>query len=109
MAAPSSELISADSHINEAPDLWERRLPGRLRERGPRLVRADDGRDLWVADGINPTPLMWATNAAGQRGEGEAFEDHEMTIPREEMIRGSFDPDARLSDMDVDGLAAEVL
>jgi len=109
VAHPASELISADSHINEAPDLWEHRLPERLRERGPRLVRTDDGKDVWVADGINPSPLMWATNAAGQRRQGEAFDDHEMTIPREEMIRGSFDPDARLSDMDLDGLAAEVL
>ena len=102
-------LISADSHINEAPDLWERRLPARLRERGPRLVRTDDGRDLWVTEGIGPTPLMWATNAAGQRREGEAFDDHAMTITREEMIRGSYDPAARLADMDTDGLEAEVL
>ena len=109
MAAPTPELISADSHINEAPDLWEGRLPERLRARGPRLVRGDDGRDVWVAEGISPTPLMWATNAAGQRLEGEAFDDHEMTITREEMVRGSYDPAARLTAMTADGLAAEVL
>jgi predicted TIM-barrel fold metal-dependent hydrolase len=109
VADSARQLISADSHINEAPDLWERRLPRRIRERGPRLVRTDDGKDVWVADGISPTPLMWATNAAGQRREGEAFDDHEMTIPREEMIRGSFEPEARLTDMDRDGLTAEVL
>jgi len=105
----SNRLISADSHINEAPDLWEARLPSGLRERGPRLVRTDDGNDVWVTEGLGPMPLMWATNAAGQREEGQPFEDHEMTITREEMVRGSYDPEARLADMDVDGLEAEVL
>ncbi|HLN16470.1 MAG TPA: amidohydrolase family protein [Acidimicrobiales bacterium] len=109
MAIGRPTLISADSHVNEAPDLWEARLTEQLRDRGPRLVHTDDGRDLWVAEGINPVPLMWATNAAGQRGDGEAFDDHEMTITRDEMMRGSYDPVARLADMDADGLSAEVL
>jgi predicted TIM-barrel fold metal-dependent hydrolase len=102
-------LVSADSHVNEAPDLWESRLPSRLRERGPRLVRGDDGQDVWVAEGIGPMPLVWATNAAGQRPPDGPFEDHEMTISREEMVTGSYDPKARLTDMDADGVDAEVL
>lgn len=109
MIATAHGLISADSHINEAPDLWEARLPARLRDRGPRLVHTDDGQDVWLAEGLNPMPLMWATNAAGQRREGEAFDDHEMTIGRDEMIRGSYDPVARVADMEADGLDAEVL
>jgi predicted TIM-barrel fold metal-dependent hydrolase len=52
---------------------------------------------------------MWPTNAAGQRAEGEPYDDHELTISRDEMIRGSYDPHARLADMDTDELAAEVL
>jgi predicted TIM-barrel fold metal-dependent hydrolase len=109
MIAATHGLISADSHINEAPDLWEARLPARLRERGPRLVHTDDGQDVWVAEGLGPVPLMWATNAAGQRREGEAFDDHEMTIGRDEMMRGSYDPAARVADMEADGVDAEVL
>jgi predicted TIM-barrel fold metal-dependent hydrolase len=109
MTSAAHGLISADSHINEAPDLWEARLPARLRERGPRLVRTDDGQDVWVAEGFGPVPLMWATNAAGQRREGEAFDDHEMTIGRDEMMRGSYDPAARVADMEADGVDAEVL
>ena len=105
----TERLISADSHINEAPDTWEERLPSGLRQRGPRLLRDDQGVDHWVTEGLAPSPLMWATNAAGQRDEGQPFEDHEMLINREEMIVGSYDPQARLADMDTDGLAAEVL
>ena len=56
------------------------------RERGPRLVRTEDGQDHWVIDGLGPMPLIWATNAAGQHEEGQPFEDHEMTITRDEMM-----------------------
>lgn len=102
-------LISADSHINEAPDLWEQRLPRGMRERGPRLVRNHEDKDMWVTEGLAPSPLMWATNAAGQRQEGKPYESHDMTIGREGLLAGSYDPQARLKDMDVDGLDAEVL
>jgi predicted TIM-barrel fold metal-dependent hydrolase len=106
---PRHGLISADSHVNEAPGLWEQRLPARMRQRGPRLVRNDEGRDVWITEGLAPLPLVWATNAAGQRAEGEPFDDHDMTINREELIAGSYDPASRLQDMDTDGLDAEVL
>ena|SRR5436190_15505751 len=73
-------LISADSHINEAPDLWETRLPARLRARGPRLVRKDDGRDVWETEGLAATPLMWATHAAA--GQQESRSGDELSAPR---------------------------
>ena len=109
MAPSTDTLISADSHINEAPGLWEERLPAGLRERGPRLVRTDDGRDVWMTEGLAPSPLMWPTNAAGQREADQPYDEHELTINREQMMLGSYDPHARLVDMDTDGLAAEVL
>lgn len=103
------DLVSADSHVNEPAELWETYLSAGLRERGPRVIRDDHGRDVWVADGLDPVPIMWATNAAGQRRADGAFDDHEMTIAREEMVPGSYDPGARLAAMDTDGLDAEVL
>ncbi len=36
-------LISADSHVNEPPDLWVKRVPEALRDRAPRIERFDDG------------------------------------------------------------------
>ena len=53
-------LISADSHINEAPDLWETRLPKALRERGPRLVR--------TAGRTGPVGDRWARSHAAHLG-----------------------------------------
>ena len=32
------QLISADSHVNEPPELWSDRVPAKLRDRALRLV-----------------------------------------------------------------------
>ena len=36
------QLFSADSHVNEPPEAWER-VPKDFRERGPRIVRNPPG------------------------------------------------------------------
>jgi len=102
-------LISADSHVNEAPDTFEAHLPSRLRERGPRIVRLPDGRDAWAGEGFSPRPLQFGVHAAGKRADGEAYATTRLDITRDEMVRGSYDPSARVVDMDRDGLDAEVL
>jgi predicted TIM-barrel fold metal-dependent hydrolase len=102
-------LISADSHVNEAPDLFETRLPASLRDRGPRIRANDEGQDCWVTEGLPPSPLSFGVHAAGKRKEGEAFQNTKLHISRADMVQGSFDPHARLTDMDTDGLDAEVL
>jgi len=102
-------LISADSHVNEAPDTFEARLPAAWRERGPRIVTLDDGRDAWVGEGFAPRPLQFGVHAAGRRNDGEAYTTTRLDISRDEMVKGSYDPRARLVDMDRDGLDAEVL
>ncbi|MCU1463650.1 MAG: hypothetical protein JWO37_3725 [Acidimicrobiales bacterium] len=102
-------LVSADSHVNEAPDLFQTRLPKAMRDRGPRIRTDDSGQDCWFTEGLPPTPLSFGVHAAGKRREGEAFEGRSLFISRDEMVKGSYDPHARLTDMDTDGLDAEVL
>ena len=46
------QLISADSHINEPPDLWTSRVPSPLRERAPRMARLEQG-DAWILVCVN--------------------------------------------------------
>ncbi len=48
-------VVSADSHVNEPPDVWQKRLPARLRDRGPKLVRCADGGDGWTYEGKKPS------------------------------------------------------
>ena len=43
------KLISADSHVNEPPDLWTSRLAEQNRDRAPRIERFEQG-DAWVME-----------------------------------------------------------
>ena len=50
-------IIDADAHVNEPPDLWQDRVPARLRDRAPKVVHTDDG-DWWsFDDGKRMRPL----------------------------------------------------
>ena len=44
-------IISADSHVQELPELWTTRIDSRFRDRAPRIVRLEDGNDWWICDG----------------------------------------------------------
>ena len=46
-------IISADSHVIEPPDLWEKRLPAALWDRAPRFPEAREG------EGIHKHPGAW--------------------------------------------------
>lgn len=65
--------ISSDSHFGEPPDLWEQRLPAKLKDRAPRY----------------PKIALYETN--------------------HHLRGGAWDPDERLKDIALDGVAAEVL
>jgi hypothetical protein len=95
-------LISADSHVNEPPDLWRSRVPAAMVDRVPRMERLPEG-DAWSIEGA-PDPINFAMNACAglPRSETRAW-------ARFEDIRaGGHDP-ARLVEMDADGVDAEVL
>jgi predicted TIM-barrel fold metal-dependent hydrolase len=48
------QRISADSHMTEPPDLWEKRLPPALRDRAPRFPNRDNSRSHERAGGWDP-------------------------------------------------------
>ncbi len=100
-------IISADSHVFEPIDLWEKRIDKRFRERGPRYIRDYEGKPgTWfVCEGATPRSV------AGIGAVG---------IPKEELAKfagshyqdlrpGGYDPVKRLEDQDIDGVSAEVL
>jgi hypothetical protein len=97
------QLISADSHVNEPPDLWTARVPSAFRERAPRMQRFEQG-DAWIIEGAED-PINFGMNAVAglppdQISSWKRFED----------IRpGGYDPLARATEMDQDGVDAEVL
>ena len=44
-------LVSVDDHVCEPPDMWERHLDAKWKDRAPRLVHKQDGSDVWVFEG----------------------------------------------------------
>ncbi|HEY7067765.1 MAG TPA: amidohydrolase family protein [Chloroflexota bacterium] len=99
-------LISADSHVLEPADLWATRLPVAYRERAPRVFY-DEARDSWMFGCAEVPPQAIAASfvagvapddlpAANQAGYAAARP-------------GGWDPKARLADMALDGVSAEVL
>ncbi len=98
-------IIDADAHVNSPRDLYASRVPQRFRERAPRIVSLDDW-DAWQVDGGPPTPLTVLGSAAGKTPEQLA---ERKLIRFEEMRPGCHDPKARLADLDLDGIDAQVL
>jgi predicted TIM-barrel fold metal-dependent hydrolase len=99
------KLISADDHVQETPDLWEKRLPVHLRDRAPKIVRLDDGAAAWAWGRNPPRPLgrdVWAGREIHSEREIEA-------VPWEKVHPGTYEPHARLKAMDDDGIYAAVL
>ncbi len=99
----NERIISADSHVNPPKDLWVLHAPAKLKERAPRVESTPHG-DFWITDSQISGGIGLDASA------GRKPEDYKPTgITYKDMRPGSYDPTARLADMDLDGVAAEVL
>lgn len=97
-------IIDADAHVNEPPDLWQERVAARLRPRAPKVLHTPDG-DVWSFDDGKRLRPLGLTATAGL--SYLQFKPAGLTYAG---IRpGSFEPDARLADLDADGLYAQIL
>jgi predicted TIM-barrel fold metal-dependent hydrolase len=96
-------IVSADSHVNPPKDLWVRDCPAALRDRAPRVESGPMG-DFWVTDS-QITGAIGLDSSAGRKPE----EYKPSGLTYKEMRPGAYDPKARLEDMDLDGVDAEVL
>ena len=54
----SNNLVSADSHVVEVPDLWETRMSRSYRDRAPK-VYFDEARKSWVFGSPEVLPIRW--------------------------------------------------
>jgi uncharacterized protein len=101
-------FFSADSHVNEPPETWER-IPKNLRTHGPHFVKDPPGKKglYMVFDGHEPDPVGMTFTAGVEKVPGGVRKVIE-TFDWEDW-RGPWDPVARLKDMDLDGVKIEVL
>ena len=52
-----SQVLSADSHVLEPPDLWTTRMQRQFRDRAPHLIHEYNGQtgDFLVCEGLRPS------------------------------------------------------
>ena len=93
-----SSIISADSHVQEPPDLYER-LPKAMRDRAPRKVERD-GKTYVLVDGRKPRRVDLAE-------ERETEDDQDREFRNDPS--GGRDLDVRLQDLERDGISAEII
>jgi predicted TIM-barrel fold metal-dependent hydrolase len=97
-------VIDCDTHITEPGDVWTSRLPARFQDRAPRIVRNDQGTDVWHVGDHVPLVPVGHTAVAGWR---EPFP----AAPRnmDEVPPAAYDARARLDYMDELGIWAMAL
>jgi predicted TIM-barrel fold metal-dependent hydrolase len=97
-------IISADDHVLEPADLFERRLPRRFLDRAPRVETDEQGFEWWLVDRTRLPNLM--VNGASGRAMPEW--DNMASARYDECRKGTWDPRARLADMDLCGIWASL-
>ena len=103
LGEPGYRLIDADTHINEPPDLWTKRVPAKFKDRAPHMQHFEQG-DAWVLEGVKD-PINFGSNASA----GIPLADRSAWVRWEDIRAGGYDPKARLLEMDADLVDAAVI
>ncbi|MEW6268795.1 MAG: amidohydrolase family protein, partial [Thermodesulfobacteriota bacterium] len=105
-------LIDADSHVLEPPDVWQRYVEPRFRERAVRVVRDADGRDVLLVDG-RPARLTTPEMLGDFGGMGRSLEEQATAALSgryaDNAPAAATDPRARIAQLDREGVAATIL
>jgi predicted TIM-barrel fold metal-dependent hydrolase len=92
-------MISVDDHLVEPPDMFDNHIPAKYRDRAPRIVRTDDGSDVWIFEGA-VIPNIGLNAVAGRPKEEYGVEPTAF----DEMRPGCWDIKERVKDMDGGGV-----
>src|SRR5215831_15349226 len=100
-------VVDADGHILEPVDLWDRYIDPEFRERRPRFVIDNNGKERLSVEGKllgNPRGIGSLGSVGVRQGLVKAN-----TLKYAEGRPGGCDPHARIVDMDADGIDAAFL
>jgi predicted TIM-barrel fold metal-dependent hydrolase len=99
-------VISADSHITEAPDTYTAHISRKWKDRAPVMkFLGEEAGDMFVIDGMTKPIPMGLVAAAGK----PADEIRIMGARFDDLHRGGWDPKARRADQIRDGVDAEII
>lgn len=112
MALPF-KLVSADSHIVEPPDMWQERIDRRFADRAPSIVKGEKT-DYFVVDRAAPGAEIEPGGGIGLLATKRKYQDPENCEfghrgRWEDIPESSYDPGRRLSELDAEGIEAELL
>jgi predicted TIM-barrel fold metal-dependent hydrolase len=116
VALPSDvQVCSVDDHVIEHQDAFKGRIPGRFGDRGPQIVEISGNtvdplgnvhsgsQQVWEIDGVR-YPTIGLNAVAGKPKEEIGLDP----VRFDQMRPGCFDIDARVRDMDEDGIQAQL-
>jgi predicted TIM-barrel fold metal-dependent hydrolase len=95
-------LISVDDHVVEPPHLFEGRVARRFADRAPKVIEREDGKQVWLYEG--EVPNLGLNAVVGRPIEEASFEPKRF----DEMRKGAWDINARVHDMDLNGVYASL-
>ncbi|MEE2673712.1 MAG: amidohydrolase family protein [Myxococcota bacterium] len=98
-------VISADSHITEPANTYVDYIDSKWKDKAPVLKDMGEAGDLFFIDGMSRPVPMGLVAAAGKPPE----EIRVTGVHFEDMHRGGWDPEARLTEQDRDGVACEII
>ncbi len=96
-------LVSVDDHVVEPPDLFAGRLSGRAAQEAPMLTTLANGRDVWMFQGA-ALPNVGLNAVAGRVPEEYGVDP----LAFEDMRAGCYNIDARIDDMNANGVLASL-
>ena len=101
-------IIDADGHIVEPPALWQEYIELAFRDRIPQVVKDDEGVDRMKVEGqiLPRSPMMIAAMCIPG---GLSHPEQARQLSWEDLRPGSFEPHARIKDMDEDGIDVSIL
>jgi predicted TIM-barrel fold metal-dependent hydrolase len=94
-------FISVDDHVVEPPDMFAGRVAAKYADAAPRIVRTDDGDDVWIFDGAT-IPNIGLNAVAGRPKEEYGVNPTAF----DEMRAGCYDVHERVKDMSAGGVLA---
>ena len=94
-------FISVDDHIVEPPNVFEGRMPAKWVDRAPKVIRTDDGNDVWTFEGTMIHNI--GLNAVAGRPKEEYGVN---PTAFDEMRPGCYDVNERVKDMSAGGVLA---
>ena len=97
------QLISVDDHVIEHEKVWLDRLPAKYLEAGPHIVELEGGTQAWSFEG-RIIPTIGLNAVAGKDPKDFGVDP----VSFDDMLPGCYDVTARLADMDIDGVHAQM-